>query len=95
MMAEFDLASTRSDERIPSKTEVLLEAARRANWDALHGPKHLRAGRYRSMSSTPGRRNAEGAAQPGVAVDGAAPPLNAIALGTLAAGHSLVRRTRG
>lgn len=26
--------------------EILLEAARRANWDALHGPRHLRSGRY-------------------------------------------------
>jgi hypothetical protein len=72
MTAEFDLVSIRSDEGMPSKIEVLLEAARRANWDALHGPKHLRAGRYRTVSSTPGRRNAEGAAQPGVAADVAA-----------------------
>ncbi|MFI4862002.1 MAG: hypothetical protein ACIAXF_15150 [Phycisphaerales bacterium JB063] len=27
--------------------EVLLEAARRAAWDATHGPPHLRAGRFR------------------------------------------------
>jgi len=27
--------------------EYLLEAARRANWDALHGPMHLRSGRFR------------------------------------------------
>jgi len=26
--------------------EILLEAARRANWDAQRGPKHLRTGRY-------------------------------------------------
>ena len=26
--------------------EVLLEAARRANWDAQHGPRHLRSGRF-------------------------------------------------
>ena len=25
----------------------MLEAARRANWDALCGPRHLRTGRYR------------------------------------------------
>ena len=31
----------------PSKLEVLLEVARRANWDALHGPVHLRNGRFR------------------------------------------------
>lgn len=29
------------------KLEVLLKAARRATWDALHGPEHLRAGRFR------------------------------------------------
>jgi hypothetical protein len=28
------------------KIELLLEAARRANWDALHGPMHLRTGRF-------------------------------------------------
>lgn len=27
-------------------TELLQEAARRANWDAQHGPKHLRTGRF-------------------------------------------------
>lgn len=32
-----------ADER---ELEVLLEAARRATWDALHGPAHLRSGRY-------------------------------------------------
>ena len=26
--------------------EVILEAARRANWDAVHGPAYLRSGRY-------------------------------------------------
>ena len=26
--------------------ELLQEAARRANWDAQHGPRHLRAGRF-------------------------------------------------
>lgn len=28
------------------KRELLLEAARRANWDATHGPAHLRSGRF-------------------------------------------------
>jgi hypothetical protein len=27
----------------------ILEAVRRANWDALHGPLHLRTGRYWSV----------------------------------------------
>ena len=38
-----------SDDAIPDEKEMLelaLEAARRANWDAVHGPRHLRAGRY-------------------------------------------------
>lgn len=26
--------------------ELLLEAARRANWDAQNGPRHLRSGRF-------------------------------------------------
>lgn len=26
--------------------DLLLEAARRANWDALHGPEHLRRGEF-------------------------------------------------
>lgn len=26
--------------------ELLQEAARRANWDAQHGPQHLRTGRF-------------------------------------------------
>lgn len=28
------------------KLQALLEAARRANWDGLHGPRHLRTGRF-------------------------------------------------
>jgi hypothetical protein len=32
------------------KLAVLLEAARRATWDALHGPRHLRSGRFRPTS---------------------------------------------
>lgn len=28
------------------KLQALLEAARRANWDAMHGPRHLRTGRF-------------------------------------------------
>ena len=39
------MASTDEDEH-RKKLEMLLEAARRANWDALHGPRHLRSGRY-------------------------------------------------
>ena len=65
---DFALASTRKDEQMSSKLEVLLEAARRANWDALHGPRHLRAGRFRSEFP---RDTSRGAAQQDVA-DGAA-----------------------
>ncbi len=38
-----------NDAATPEDTQMLelvLEAARRANWDALNGPEHLRAGRY-------------------------------------------------
>ena len=38
--AEADRKST------DGELEILLEAARRANWDALHGPVHLRTGRF-------------------------------------------------
>lgn len=30
----------------PKTVAILLEAARRANWDAQHGPSHLRSGRF-------------------------------------------------
>jgi hypothetical protein len=30
----------------PAETELMLEAARRAEWDATHGPPHLRSGRF-------------------------------------------------
>lgn len=49
--------------------ELILEAARRANWDALHGPDHLRSGRYFDK----GTPNIAGAAQHGVEPDGSAP----------------------
>lgn len=39
-----DLVETASPER---KLEWLQEAARRANWDAKHGPRHLRTGRFK------------------------------------------------
>jgi hypothetical protein len=45
------LASTRRDERMTPKLAILLKAARRATWDALHGPRHLRSGRFRLNSS--------------------------------------------
>ena len=30
--------------------EILLEVARRANWDALHGPRHLQSGRFHPVA---------------------------------------------
>lgn len=67
------MASVRKDERI-SKLEVMLEAARRATWDALHGPLHLRSGRFRPTAvdlSETGHESVARAAQQGVAADGA------------------------
>ena len=56
-----------------SKLDILLEAARRATWDALKGPRHLRSGRFRSQPVLSGsdRETAESgvAAQPAVAAD--------------------------
>ena len=50
--------------------ELILEAARRANWDALHGPAHLRAGRYLAQETPAVAREA---AQPGEP-NGSTPP---------------------
>ena len=41
------MANTQKDERVSPKIKALLEVARRVNWDALHGPPYLRAGRFR------------------------------------------------
>ena len=40
--------SNSSTEKLPvaEDLELVLEAARRANWDAQHGPAHLRSGRF-------------------------------------------------
>lgn len=32
--------------QVAEDLELVLEAARRANWDAQHGPAHLRTGRF-------------------------------------------------
>ncbi|MBM3495715.1 MAG: hypothetical protein FJX72_15530 [Armatimonadetes bacterium] len=47
--------------------EVLLEAARRATWDALHGPTHLRSGRFHPREEGSGAGSK--AAQHGAAAD--------------------------
>lgn len=39
-------SSTCSGEDESSELALLLEAARRANWNAKHGPAHLRTGRF-------------------------------------------------
>ena len=50
-MKDFELATKKKfDERGFPTIEALLEVARRVNWDALHGPPYLRAGRFRPES---------------------------------------------
>jgi hypothetical protein len=54
--------------------QILLEAARRATWDALHGPMHLRSGRFstrREDGEEKGLGNDRPAAQRGDAPDDA------------------------
>ena len=57
----------------PDKMAVLLEVARRANWDALHGPLHLRSGRFSFIDGPPLRPTpAETDTQQPVPADGSA-----------------------
>jgi hypothetical protein len=46
MIGVYILSKKVDYRRGDNELEVLLEAARRANWDALHGPQHLRSGRF-------------------------------------------------
>lgn len=46
MTKAFDSSPVMTPLTAEQKHEVLLEAARRANWDAMHGPAHLRSGRF-------------------------------------------------
>jgi hypothetical protein len=39
------MTSPSTDSKDP-ELELLLEAARRANWNALHGPRYMRSGRF-------------------------------------------------
>ena len=65
---DFDLTTTpASDQRDPD-LELLLEAARRATWDALHGPRHLRSGRFHPVEDD-SRESGEAAQQGGAADD--------------------------
>jgi hypothetical protein len=50
-----------------TELEIMLEAARRATWDALHGPRYLRSGRFRPTPDDDER--VDEAAQPGDADD--------------------------
>lgn len=50
MMKDSALATDPRDDAPASELEIFLEAARRANWDALKGPRHLRTGRYRPQA---------------------------------------------
>ncbi|HEX5053922.1 MAG TPA: AAA family ATPase [Planctomycetota bacterium] len=43
---DSDLSTTNTTSTHDSELEIMLEAARRATWDALHGPRHLRSGRF-------------------------------------------------
>ncbi len=49
------MANIKKEEQVSSEIGILLEAARRANWAALHGPPHLRTGRFRLSSNEPSR----------------------------------------
>ena len=39
------------EDPLEPSVDVLNEVARRATWDALHGPPHLRAGRFEPRQS--------------------------------------------
>ena len=46
MTMDSDSSQPASDRDEARTLELLLEAARRANWDAQNGPRHLRSGRF-------------------------------------------------
>jgi hypothetical protein len=69
MTMDSDLSNTDESPEEREALELILEAARRANWEALHGPAYLRSGRY-FEKGTPA---IAGAAQQGVEPDGSAP----------------------
>jgi hypothetical protein len=41
------------EERQRRELELAQEAMRRADWDARHGPKHLRSGRFKPEEPAP------------------------------------------
>jgi len=71
------LANTRKNDEVLGEFEILLEAARRATWDALHGPRHLRTGRFHPQAEVRSEAHADegpgGAVEQAVAADGAPP----------------------
>lgn len=40
------MSNTSNDNQPASELEIILEAARRANWDGRYGPPHLQTGRF-------------------------------------------------
>ena len=59
------MATTTKSDLDDPELVCLLEAARRATWDALHGPVHLRSGRF--YPSDEDGAHADKAAQQGAA----------------------------
>ena len=52
-MEDYDLSTMTRNEADDQELEALLEAARRATWDALRGPRYLRSGRFRPRPEDP------------------------------------------
>ena len=69
MMEDCTLSTKPRSEADAEELAALLEAARRATWDALHGPRHLRSGRFNPQPE-PDEDEAE-RAERGIATDGA------------------------
>lgn len=67
MNADFDLATNDTTSVDDPELEILLEAARRATWDALHGPRHLRSGRFNPSDES--GHGVDGTAQPHAGAD--------------------------
>jgi hypothetical protein len=57
------MTSPSSDPKDPD-LELLLEAARRANWNALHGPRYLRSGRFHIVMADVETASANGTLAP-------------------------------
>lgn len=52
-MEGYGLSTMTKREADDQELETLLEAARRATWDALCGPRYLRSGRFRPRPEDP------------------------------------------